>query len=102
MRFKYFNITHHVSLRPQRVLHSTLSARLIRNVKKVAVGDTKFHSAFVTSRLGGLEFDGNATASDTLNTLDSDTTELQDLSGAYCPIPNGFRLISFHVHADSG
>lgn len=69
-----------VLLEPQRVLHSTLSARLIRNVKKVAVGDTKFHSAFVTSRLGGLEFDVNATASDTLNTLDSDATELQDLS----------------------
>jgi len=69
-----------ILLEPQRVLHSTLSARLIRNVRKAAAGNPKLHSGFATSQLGGLEFDVNATPSDTLNTLDSDDTELQDLS----------------------
>ena len=56
--------------RPQRVLHSTLSARLIRNVKKAASSDPNFHYASVSRGLGSLEFDVNAAPSSSLEFAD--------------------------------
>lgn len=50
--------------RPERVIHSVLSARLIRNVRKAAAASTDYStsSAMATSRLGGLEFAVNTQA----------------------------------------
>ncbi|KLO12725.1 hypothetical protein SCHPADRAFT_890596 [Schizopora paradoxa] len=68
-----------ILLEPQRVLHSTLSARLIRNVKKEASGDPKLHFSSVSKGLGSLEFRADTTSTGSLEFADTDSFELHDL-----------------------
>ena len=76
------------------MLHSTLSARLIRNVKKAASSDPNFHYASVSRGLGSLEFDTTAAPSSSLEFADCCSMGLHDLIGVPFLLVNDLRADS--------